>query len=90
MTKNNNVESNVDLDGLAIAPTAFTTAVSSLLHGADYWNLHSGGIASANFEGAWVYATGNGVLVGIVDEGVNYTHLDLAEQLCDRSRLRSA
>ena len=75
MTKDNN---NDDRDGLAIAPTAFSTAVSTLLHGADYWNLHSGGIASANFEGAWAYATGKGVLVGIVDEGVNYTHLDLA------------
>ena len=57
---------------------------------AEYWNLHCGAIASANFEGAWAYATGKGVLVGIVDEGVNYTHLDLAGQLCDRSRLRSA
>ena len=35
-------------------------------------------LASANFEGAWAYATGKGVLVGIIDEGVNYTHLDLA------------
>ena len=57
---------------------AFTTDVSSLLHGAEYWNLHVGGFASANFEGAWAYATGKGVLVGMIDEGVNYTHLDLA------------
>ena len=64
--------------GLEIAPMAFTTLVGSLLEGAEYWNLHVGGLASANFEGAWVYATGKNVLVGLVDEGVNYTHLDLS------------
>ena len=78
MTKNNNIESNEDRDGVAIGSTALSSAVSSLLSGAEYWNLHSGGEASANFEGAWAFATGKGVLVGIVDEGVNYTHLDLA------------
>src|SRR3954463_16227187 len=64
--------------GLQIAPMAFTTLVGSLLEGAEYWNLHVGGLASANFEGAWAYATGKNVLVGLVDEGVNYTHLDLS------------
>ena len=49
-----------------------------MLKGAEYWSLHSGGFASANFEGAWAYATGKGVLVGLVDQGVNYTHLDLS------------
>ena len=37
-----------------------------------------GGLASANFEGAWAYATGKDVLVGLIDQGVNYTHLDLS------------
>ena len=77
MIKNNNIESNEIRDGLVIAPTAFTSAVSSLLHSAEYWNLHAGEF-SPNFEGAWAFATGKGVLVGIIDEGVNYTHLDLS------------
>jgi len=38
------------------------------------------GYASANFEAAWQYATGKGVLIGIIDEGVNYTHVDIASR----------
>src|SRR4051812_37828686 len=70
----NVVGADIDLE---IAPQT-TTSFQLLLSGSEYWNLHAGGPGSANFEAAWNYATGKGVLVGIVDQGVNYTHLDLA------------
>ncbi|MCB9993621.1 MAG: S8 family serine peptidase [Hyphomicrobiaceae bacterium] len=36
-------------------------------------------MGSARFQSAWDYATGAGITVGLVDEGVNYTHLDLVD-----------
>jgi Ca2+-binding RTX toxin-like protein len=65
--------------GFKIAPQSFTTVVDPLLDGAEYWSLQVGGLGSANFQAAWDYSTGNNVTIGIVDEGVNYTHLDLED-----------
>ncbi len=64
---------------LRIAPQAFTTVVNPLLKGSEYWSLHIDGVGSARFEGAWALATGKDVKIGLVDEGVNYTHLDLRD-----------
>jgi Ca2+-binding RTX toxin-like protein/subtilisin family serine protease len=63
---------------LGIASQTTTSEFQALLTNGQYWYLVEGGPGSANFEGAWNYATGKGVLVGIIDQGVNYTHLDLA------------
>lgn len=78
MTKNTSNEAPNGHVGVEIASMALTTDVNPILHGEDFWSLQDGGFASANFEGAWAYATGKGVLVGLVDQGVNYTHLDLS------------
>jgi subtilisin-like proprotein convertase family protein len=51
---------------------------------ANQWHLHntgqSGGTAGAdaNLEPAWDTATGDGVVIGIVDDGLERTHPDLA------------
>jgi subtilisin-like proprotein convertase family protein len=79
MQNKNNIYPSFDDDDLQIAPQAFTTQVDSSLVDAQYWSLQVGGFGSANFEAAWNYATGNGVTVGLVDEGVNYGHLDLID-----------
>ncbi|WP_442582829.1 S8 family serine peptidase [Mesorhizobium sp. ASY16-5R] len=45
--------------------------------GVDFWWLRSGVSGSANFEAAWSFATGKGVTIGLVDDGVNHTHQDI-------------
>jgi Ca2+-binding RTX toxin-like protein len=45
--------------------------------GVDFWWLRSGVSGSANFEAAWNFATGQGVTIGLVDDGVNHTHQDI-------------
>ncbi|MBX3576471.1 MAG: S8 family serine peptidase [Rhizobiaceae bacterium] len=77
MQEDNKTYSSHSDDILEIAPQSFSVPVSTLLAGAEYWMLRAGDTGSSNFAGAWEYATGRGVLVGIVDQGVNYTHLDL-------------
>jgi Ca2+-binding RTX toxin-like protein/subtilisin family serine protease len=77
---NNNNNTNVGNDvRIEIAPQSQAIGAHALVDEPQYWNLQSGAAGSANFEAAWKYATGKGVLVGIIDEGVNYTHLDLAD-----------
>lgn len=50
----------------------------------DQWTLHNSGSAKSvagidlNINGAWDLYTGNGVTIGIVDDGCQYTHPDLA------------
>jgi len=77
MNENKNIIDDDGQSAVGIAAQSLPATVNSLLDGAGFWSLRAGGIGSANFEAAWEYATGQGVLVGIVDEGVNYTHLDL-------------
>lgn len=43
-----------------------------------FWHLASQSAGAARFTEAWKYSTGAGVIVGIVDQGVNYLHADLA------------
>src|SRR5262245_54271196 len=72
----NNYSGNIAImPALAVNPLAAASGQALSEYG--LWALPEGGAGSANFEGAWQYATGKGVLVGLVDEGVNYTHIDL-------------
>lgn len=79
MKNNKYFQEETEKSGFTIAPQSFTAVVDPLLSGAEYWSLQVGGLGSANFEAAWAYATGSRVTVGIVDEGVNHTHLDLTD-----------
>ena len=76
---NNNIYQSFDEADLQIAPQAFTTQVDTSGIDAKYWTLQAGGFGLANFAEAWNYATGSGVTVSLVDEGVNYGHLDLID-----------
>ena len=69
---------------LEIAPHALTSLNNPAADGAEYWNLNATTFGSAGFRPAWGFATGAGVTIGIVDEGVNYTHRDLSGNF-DRS-----
>jgi Ca2+-binding RTX toxin-like protein len=77
MNNNNNTDVGDDVR-IEVAPRSQEIGAHALVDEPQYWNLHTGAAGSANFEAAWKYATGKGVLVGIIDEGVNYTHRDLA------------
>jgi len=79
MQKENNSANNGAPITVDIQQQAISTVASGLLSGAEYWSLRVGGFGSANFQNAWDFATGKGILVGIIDEGVNYTHLDLVD-----------
>lgn len=61
-----------------IAPHALTALNTPAVGGSEYWNLNTTTFGSASFEVSWPFATGAGIKISIVDEGVNYTHLDLA------------
>src|SRR5262245_15346900 len=78
MNENNDLNVVGAGNDLTIAPETTTSGFQALLTNGEYWNLVEGGSGSANFAGAWNSATGKGVLIGIIDQGVNYTHLDLA------------
>lgn len=69
---------------LEIAPQALTALNNPAVDGSEYWNLNATTFGSASFKAAWDFATGSGVTIGLVDEGVNYTHVDLSGSF-DRS-----
>ncbi|MCB1517484.1 MAG: S8 family serine peptidase [Hyphomicrobiaceae bacterium] len=70
---------NIASDGYEIQGQALVIPAHSSLNGAQFWSLQVGGMGSARFQSAWDYATGAGITIGLVDEGVNYTHLDLVD-----------
>jgi subtilisin-like proprotein convertase family protein len=77
----NNTYNNSEDDGdaaLKIAPHTLSASSNPTVDGSEYWNLNATTFGSASFKAAWGLATGAGVTISIVDEGVNYTHLDLA------------
>jgi Ca2+-binding RTX toxin-like protein len=65
-------DSDVQITSMALSPLS-----NPLSSRDEYWNLGTTSYGSAGFKSAWSLATGAGVTIGIVDEGVNYTHLDL-------------
>lgn len=64
-------------DDVQITSMALSPLNNPLLSRDEYWNLSTTSYGSAGFRSAWSLATGAGVTIGLVDEGVNYTHLDL-------------
>lgn len=73
----NNSEEDEDFV-LNIAPHVLSGLSNPAVEGSQYWNLNGTTFGSAGFAAAWGFASGAGVTISIVDEGVNYTHLDLA------------
>src|SRR5215218_500784 len=65
---------NLDLEvrSLGLSSQALATASTSAL-----WHLGSSVAGGANFLGAWGQNDATGIVIGIVDEGVNYLHADL-------------
>lgn len=78
MNKNKYSQDIATKGELGITSHSLPADVGALIQGPGFWSLQTGGAGSANFQAAWAYASGKGVVIGIVDEGVNYRHLDLA------------
>ncbi|MGL4634668.1 MAG: S8 family serine peptidase [Beijerinckiaceae bacterium] len=75
-----NIESEEVIDVIShqiLLPSSFVATGAT-------WSLTSSRSGSAGFTDAWRYATGLGVSVSIVDNGVNRSHADLAANY-DRS-----
>jgi Ca2+-binding RTX toxin-like protein/subtilisin family serine protease len=68
-------DEDYDLGEIVGQSIGLPTALGAV--GSDFWWLRSGVSGSANFEAAWRFATGQGVSVGLVDDGVNHTHRDI-------------
>jgi Ca2+-binding RTX toxin-like protein len=77
MNNTSNNENYSQDDGVQITSMALSPLNNVLLSRDEYWNLNTTSYGSAGFKSAWSLATGAGVTIGLVDEGVNYTHLDL-------------
>jgi subtilisin family serine protease len=69
---------SINNDEPIVEGEAFDETGSAQAQSPKFWHLASQSAGAARFTEAWKYATGAGVIVGIVDEGVNYLHADLA------------
>jgi Ca2+-binding RTX toxin-like protein len=69
---------SIDSDDPIVEGEAFDDVGSAQAQLPKFWHLADQSAGSARFAEAWKYSTGVGVIVGIVDEGVNYLHADLA------------
>jgi len=68
-----------DEPALTIRPAVFDASAYGALSNPDLWHLGSSQAGGARFVGAWNQGLATGVTIGIVDEGVNYRHLDLQQ-----------
>ena len=65
---------------LRIISQAYQFGTIASVQASEYWFLRDGSNGGVEFELAWQFATGKGVSIGVVDEGVNRAHLDLIDQ----------
>lgn len=64
---------------LTIQSMGFSAQVINRLSAPDLWHLSNNYAGSANFLTAWNQIGTSGVLVSVVDDGVNYRHVDLQD-----------
>lgn len=64
-------------DDYDVAAMTYSTSHTDQLGLSKFWHLSGSTAGGGDFVDAWRYSQGEGVLVGIVDEGVNNTHADL-------------
>ncbi|WP_269780316.1 S8 family serine peptidase [Methylobacterium sp. Leaf118] len=64
--------------GLEIRPLGYDIGAVGRLSAPKMWHLSAEVAGGARFAEAWRYSVGAGVVVSVVDEGVNYHHADLA------------
>ncbi|VIO76783.1 Calcium-dependent protease [Bradyrhizobium ivorense] len=63
---------DLEIQSMSLSSTALATASAPLL-----WHLGSSVIGGADFLGAWAQNDASGIVISVVDEGVNYLHADL-------------
>ena len=51
----------------------------------DQWNLYNYTDIDINISNAWSYATGRGINVAVIDEGIDTNHIDLKDNIADIS-----
>ena len=68
---------NDEQPALEIQPALYDVNTYPALSNANLWHLGSSRLGGARFIGAWNQVVATGVTISIVDEGVNYRHVDL-------------
>src|SRR4051794_26529204 len=75
--QNTRDQSDADELRLEIRSMGFSAQVVSRLAAPDLWHLSANYAGAAGFIDAWSQQNAPGVLISLVDEGVNYRHVDL-------------
>lgn len=63
---------DLEIQPMSLSSAALATASAPLL-----WHLGTSVVGGADFLGAWAQNDASGIVVSVVDEGVNYLHADL-------------
>jgi subtilisin-like proprotein convertase family protein len=70
-------ESGTDGIPLEIQSMGFSAQLIGQLAAPDLWHLSANYAGASDFIDAWSQQNGSGVVISVVDEGVNYRHVDL-------------
>jgi subtilisin-like proprotein convertase family protein len=73
-----NIDAAEQQPSLEIQPMALDAQIIAKLSQPNLWHLSKAWSGAARFSDAWTQGVAHDVTIGVVDEGINYLHADLA------------